>query len=62
MPLQNTGTKTNKLKEYVNMDNQAENIQPFVCIMGDSMFKTVVSVKSHITTKLKDQMKDVEPD
>ena len=26
MPLQNTGTKTNKLKEYVNMDNQAENI------------------------------------
>ena len=58
MSSQDTSLKKDKYKNYFSVDNEIGNGEPFKCIFCDNKFKTVSTVKSHITRKHKDEIKD----
>ena len=60
MSSQDTSLKKDKYKNYFSVDNDTGNGEAFKCIFCDGKFKTVSTVKSHITRKHKDQIKDGE--
>ena len=61
MSSQDTASSKDKYKEYINVDTEAGNSEPFACIFCDNKFKSLGSVKGHITRKHRDQIKDSEP-
>ena len=60
MASQDTASSKDKYKDYITVDKEVGNGEPFACIYCDNKFKTVGSVKSHITRKHKEQLKDSE--
>ena len=60
MSSQDTASSKDKYKDYINVDTEAGNSEPFGCIFCDNKFKSMGSVKGHITRKHRDQIKDSE--
>ena len=60
MTSQDTALKKDKYKDCFSVDKEAGTSEPFTCIFCDSKFESVSTLKSHITRKHKDQIKDGE--